>query len=334
MGSVYDRPGPYRVKSLEFPDMKDTTRENRPVPLKVYFPLDRTGSPFPLVIMSHGGAGNCDSFTLQAEHLAGYGYVVICPEDVYSSNKRVAYYMSRAGGRLKFREALHKITKDPKAVLERPRDVSFAIDQAVCWNTEHKQMAGMINTAKIGVMGHSFGAYTVLASCGAQPILDYLEPKVGPGKGLAGNLGDPRVTFGFAMSPQSPGTTYFGRSSYKTINKPLVCISGSKDVQKRFDGAAMDPFVRREVLELLPPGNKYFLWLDNADHFSFADHPKGNRFFPSEARKDAQRICKSLMVLFSDFFLKNKTEAAGMLNEKYVNSLCGNVVTKVEWHEK
>lgn len=119
--------------------------------------------------------------------------------------------MSRAGGRLKFRAALHKITKDPKAVLERPKDVSFAIDQAVCWNTEHKQMAGMINTDKIGVMGHSFGTYTVLAACGAQPILDYLEPKIHPGKGLAGDLSDSRIIFGFAMSPQSPGTIRQGQ---------------------------------------------------------------------------------------------------------------------------
>lgn len=30
-------------------------------------------------------------------------------------------------------------------------------------------------------MGHSFGAYTALAVCGAQPILDYLEPVMPPG---------------------------------------------------------------------------------------------------------------------------------------------------------
>ena len=328
---AYEKKGTYTVRTLEFRYVHDARRNGRNVPLKVHYPAE--GNDFPLVIMSHGGAGTWDAHIYQAKHLASHGYVVICTEHVYSNNIRVKYYMRRAGGGMRFRDALHRITTDPKAVLERPRDVSFAIDQAILWNSKHKVLADKINTKRIAVMGHSFGAYTTLVVCGARPILDYLEPKVQSGTGLAEDLSDSRVTFGFAMSPQSPGTTYFGNDSYRTINRPLVCLTGSKDTQKGFDGGMMLPHTRWEVLQLLPAGQKYFLWLENADHLCFSDNPKAF-LLPSKARADAQRISKALMVIFCDYFLKGKQEAQEKINEEYVNTLCGNVVTKVKWFEK
>jgi predicted dienelactone hydrolase len=197
-------------------------------------------------------------------------------------------------------------------VLGRPRDVSFAINQAEEWNRTHPKLTGRIDTGKIGVMGHSYGAYTTPAVCGAQPILDYLEPVVPPGRGLAGDLGDRRVAFGFAMSPQSPGTTYFGPDSYRSVRCPLVMLTGSKDEQKRFDAAIMPATARREVFTLLPPGQKYFLWLKNVDHFAFADNAK-SFLFPSRARRDTTRITRALMVVAADHFLKARPGAATVL---------------------
>jgi predicted dienelactone hydrolase len=327
----YDQPGPHKVKTLEFPGLKDRSREDRSVPLKVLFPSEGRG--FPLVVISHGGGGNWDANLYQAQHLASHGYVVVNVEHVYSNNTRVKYYMSRRGGGMRFLEALHRITTDPKAVLERPRDVSFAIDQAALWNREHEEIARKIDTRKIAAMGHSFGAYTTLVVCGARPILDHLEPSVQPGKGLAGDLSDSRVTFGFAMSPQSPGTTYFGKESYKTINRPLVCLTGSKDVQKSSTGRMMLPGARALVLDLLPKGDKLFLWLENADHFGFSDGPKAH-VLPSKARKDAQRISKALMVVACDHYLKGKKEASANMNADFANSLCGDVITKIGWHAR
>lgn len=329
--TAYDQPGAYQVKTLEFPDLQDAKRQGRKVPLKVHFPAaeDR----FPLVIISHGGGGNWDANLYQARHLASHGYVVVCVEHVDSNGARLKYYMSRAGGGMRFWAALHKITKDAGAVLERPRDVSFAIDQAILWNANHPELAGKIETDKIAVMGHSFGAYTTLVVCGARPILDYLEPPVGGGKGLAPDLSDQRVTFGLAMSPQSPGTTYFGPESYRSIDRPLVCLTGSGDIQKRFDGWLLGPQSRWEVFRLLPPGRKYFLWLENADHLSFSDSPKAY-LLPSRARADAQRLSEAMMVVFCDYFLKGEQRSLAAMNEGYVNSLCGPVVTRVRWLEK
>jgi predicted dienelactone hydrolase len=229
-----------------------------------------------------------------------------------------------------FMQALHRITQDADAMLGRPKDVSFAIDQAISWNESSPELKGRIDTKKIGMMGHSYGAYTTLVVCGARPIHDYLIPAQNPPTGLAGDLSDPRVTFGFPMSPQPIGGTYFGEDSYNTINRPLVCLTGPKDDWKTFDGKVMPGERRLEVFKLLPPGEKYFFWLENADHMSFSDGPKAVGPFRTGAMPDAQRISKALMVVSCDYYLKGKKSAAEFISEAYVNSLCGKVVTKAK----
>ncbi len=98
----------------------------------------------------------------------------------------------------------------------------------------------------------------------------------------------------------------------------MVGISGSKDTWKTFDDKVMAAKNRWQFWELLPNGDKYFLWLENADHFSFADNPTAWLFL-SKSRPDVQRISKAMMVLFCDHFLKEKKEAKDKMNTEYAN---------------
>lgn len=330
----FDRDGPFNVTTFEFRGLKDAKRNDRPVPIKVHCP--EAAGPFPLVIISHGGAGNWDSNVTQATRLASHGYVVLCPEHVYSNTARVREYMRGRGGRMRtrFMEALQRITTDPNAVLQRPRDISFAIDTALKWNASESPLKGKIIPDKIAVMGHSFGAYTTLVVCGARPILDYLEPRVEPGKGLAPDLSDARVTVGLVMSPQGPGCTFFNERSYKTINRPLFCLSGSRDLGKSATATLLPPSNRKKAFDLIPPGKKTLLWLENADHLAFSYNPGARIQLPSPARNDAQRISKAVMVLFCDAWLKNSAQARAALNKETMSALCGDVVSKVNWFEK
>jgi predicted dienelactone hydrolase len=327
--SGYERPGRHAATMVEFPDLVDAGRERRPVPMRVRAPA--SGGPYPLVILSHGAGGNLNSSAYLAEHLVSHGYVVVSIEHIHSNTRQAKFLMSHAGGNLKLMDAIHRLTKDAREVLGRPRDVGFAIDRAIEWNAHHPTLTGRIDTARIGVMGHSFGAYTTLAVCGAQPIRDYLEPPVAPGTGLAGDLGDRRVRFGLAMSPQSPGTTFFGPDSYRSVRCPLVLLTGSRDVQKRYDGETLPAVTRREAFALLPPGHKYFVWLDNADHMAFGD---GSSLLRSRARRDTHRIVRALALVAADRFLKDRPEAAAGLTEAYARSLLGRVVSDLEWLEK
>lgn len=335
-GDDHSSPGTHTVATLEYSNLTDSRRGGRRVPVKVHHPRD--GGPFPLVILSHGATGAWDSLEGLARHLASHGYVVMCPSHVYSNTERTREYMkeSRKLFRLaKYLEAGRRMLKDPKAVLERPRDISFVIDQAERWNKDKTHpLGGRIDPSRIAVGGHSFGAYTTYAVCGARPILDHLSPPVKPGKGLGPDLSDPRVSAGIAMSPQGPGGSFFDRESFKTIRCPLLCFSGSRDKMEGLNGESLDPKTRLESFHLMPGGQKYYLWLENAGHMAFADARDKALFGPSREWKDTQRITKAMILVFCDAMLKDVKKARGLLNRKFAESLTGTRVNRITWYQK
>jgi len=320
--------GTFETAALEFPDLVDENRQ-RAVPLKVHYPM--TGEKFPLVVFSHGAVGNWNANIYQARHLASHGYVVICPEHIYSNTDRFRYYMTQEGGGLTMREATYRIITDPQAVLERPRDIGFAIDQAAVWNQSHADLKGKIDADRVVVTGHSFGAYTTLAVCGARPVMDHLRGNYGTGL-YPEDLSDPRVRLGIALSPQGPHSAFFGPESYKTVDRPVVCFSGSRDWQAEGGGGNLPPEERYQAYTLLPPGGKYVVWLTNADHLSFSKRP--GRQMRSPARSDVIRICQALTVIFCDYYLKNRESYSRYFNQDFVDSLAGGEVPTIRFEAK
>lgn len=229
--------------------------------------------------------------------------------------------------------ALHRMTCDADAALERPGDVKFAIDTALKWNGSDADLKGRIQPEMIGVTGHSFGAYTTEVICGAKPRLNYL---IGGSKQFSAmmlaNLADPRVKAGVALSPQGPGTVCFDERSFASIDRPMLWITGSKDTQKKYDGTQMSASARQEGFALMPPGDKYLVWLTNADHMGFSYNPKQRlQLIRSPARDDQQRIAKAMTVAFFDAYLKDSEEARRCLDQQYVQSLVGAQIRKVEF---
>ncbi|MCZ7648304.1 MAG: hypothetical protein M5U26_24105 [Planctomycetota bacterium] len=330
---AYEQPGPFDVRVREFPDLKDAKRAGRRVPLKAVYPTgEKATGPFPLAIFSHGGAGNYDANIEQAKHLASHGYVVVAPQHVDSDTDRVRHYMSPGGGRMKFWDALNQITIDAPASLERPRDVSFAIDRALEWNRDDAELKGKIDPEKIGMAGHSYGAYTTLVACGAVPMPDHLVPRPKPEdcRGLA----DARIKAGVAMSPQGKGGVWFDETSFKEMRVPMLLLTGSKDQLKGPKGEILPPENRRLAFDAMAPGEKHLAWLANVDHMAFSHNPAARQLFPSPALEDGQRIAKALTAAFFEAYLKNDARARGCLGAEYANSLAGKVVDKVEWSRK
>lgn len=317
--------GPLTVETLEFPNLMDVNRfaieptaplsrllprnENSPtltkrrIPIKVHIPA--TGGPFPIIIVSHGAGGNWDTHYAQAQHLASHGYAVLCLEHVGSNTGCL-----KSGIRLMHN--LNKMIRDANEVLGRPKDVSFAIDRAMDWNVSNANLRGRLDTRHVGVLGHSFGAFTTMVICGMRPALDWLEPPVEPGKGLGPNLSDARVTCGVALSPQGADEPFFIGESFVTLRLPLMGISGTEDKQQ----GGLPPMNRYKSFALWPEGagqNK-FVWLANAHHLDFTDSTGAKQQGVRSAnREDVQPIVRAATLLFFNTHLKGDTSAAGNL---------------------
>ena len=318
----HSSPGEFASSQIDFPDLRDAARQNRNIPIKVHLP--RGDGPFPVVLVSHGAAGNRDSNFAQARHLASHGYVAICLEHVGSNTDRL-----KQGG-LRLGKVVAAMTRDSDEVLNRPRDVSFAIDQILKWQQTHPELRGKFDMRRIGVMGHSFGAYTVLAICGARPALDWIKPKVGVGRGLGPDCFDKRVKCGVALSPQGPGEPFFLPESYRTIRLPLLGISGDRDRQQGFE-----PKHRRQAFPLWPKNDRFLLWIDNASHLSFSDatgsrrwnqDPKRNRM--AQAREDVQKIARAATLIFFDQYLTGQADV--LLKDANLSRYTGGTVDNIE----
>ena len=62
--------------------------------------------------------------------------------------------------------AMRKSAANPQNAINRPRDVSFAIDELERLNREASPWQHRLDLDHIGVAGHSFGAFTTLACAG------------------------------------------------------------------------------------------------------------------------------------------------------------------------
>lgn len=278
--------GGYATADLTLTDERIAFGSKRQVPFRVHYPLSRENHP--VVIISHGAGGDIDTHFAQAKHLASHGYVAICVEHVGSNRGRLT-----AG--LRIVKNLRDMTHDANEARSRPADISFAIDCAIKWNTNHATLKRRMDTKRIAIMGHSYGAYTAMVSCGIRPALTWFTPVIPPGKGLGDSLRDPRIQCGIALSPQAPGEPFFIKESYASLAVPLLGISGTDDLQQ----GGGSPEQRRDAFTLWPDGQHAFVWLANAKHSDFTDSTGSQRrMLPSSTREDVQPITRAATLLF------------------------------------
>src|SRR5580765_2825606 len=196
-------PGPFAVKVIDQP-WRDESRK-RDVAVRIYLPDakgnakgDAPQTKRPLVVMSHGLGGSRTTYPYIGHHLASHGYLVIAPTHAGSDTQSFldwsrdhrdeAQKAGAAGGGW-----LLASISDPANLRERPLDVKFVLDEAA----RSDLLKDLVDMERIGVAGHSFGAYTAMAIGGMTMDL--------PG-GKATSLRDARVKAVLPMSPEGPGT--------------------------------------------------------------------------------------------------------------------------------
>jgi dienelactone hydrolase len=140
----------------------------RTLAAEFWYPADTKGK-FPLVVFSHGSFGTRTSNESLYRELASHGYVVCSIDHTYQ-----CFYTTNKSGKLLFissefmdeirrenagedKQRSYKLYKKWMAV--RVGDIDFVIDTIKAGSDD---LYGLINTDKIGVIGHSLGGAAAL----------------------------------------------------------------------------------------------------------------------------------------------------------------------------
>ena len=269
---------------------RDAVR-NRDVPVRIFLPKrderagGASGERYPVVVFSHGAGGSREGYAYAATHLASHGYLVVLPQHAGSDT---AAWRSAAGG------PVAKMVDDAANLENRPRDVSFVLDQV----SHDPELAARADMNRVGGAGHSFGAYTSLAAAG-------LRVKI---EGATRSWPDARVKAAVAMSPQGTGTMGIHAASWDAITVPVLCLTGTKDMGQGQRAAAW----RRDILGHIKAPTT-FIEIVDANHMTFAIS-KGGLSDSQRARggsynEEHNRLIRLSLTAFLDAYVRGDQAA-------------------------
>ncbi len=186
----------------------------------------------PVIVISHGLGSNPEEFEAYARHLASYGYLVAVPQHPGSDYKQIEDML--AGNS-------QEVFKS-KEFIDRPLDVSYLLDELERRNGE--EYGNKLDLNRVGVMGHSFGAYTALALAGGGIDFEKLETACAPVLDAPNislllqcrALRLPRLTYSLrdrrvkaVLSVDLVGSEVFSTEGLSHIEIPVFLVGGSED---------------------------------------------------------------------------------------------------------
>jgi predicted dienelactone hydrolase len=271
------KPGPFKFDRKTLTLSTNPNRQSslshsvaRQFEVDIYLPQRQT-QPSPVIIISHGLGSAPINYSYLAEHFASYGFVAALPQHIGSDTKSLKAIIDG--------QSLEDVS--PAEFLDRPLDIKDLLNELTRLSHTDSAFKGQLNLQKIGIVGHSFGAYTSLALAGAeinhtrlkeqcvgtQPtfnlsLIFQCRAKVLPSSNY--NLSDSRIKAVIAVSPLA--STVFGPEGIGNIKIPTMIMSSSHDV--------LTPAIPEQIYPFLwlKTPHKYLALLMNAGH-SFPNDP-------------------------------------------------------------
>ncbi len=298
-------PGPGTLTAVFEDAVWTDGRRDRAVPVRIYAPDPKHGDgPFPVVVFSHGGGESRKAYGYLGRPWARNGYAVVFVTHKGNDAEAVREGGMKALGRADF------------AV--RPADMRFVIDRLLSPELAHPLLRGRIDTERIAAAGQCAGSTTVFALAG----LTSRDPQ--------GNLKtyrDERIRATVALSPQVGSTRARARQeslhedSWSTVEGPVLVMTGLEDFNW-IPEARANPGVVRKPYDGMPPGDKFLVEIEGAEHNAFTDsvpyYPAGERD-PRHHGWIAQAT-----TAFLDAYLRGMEEARAWLeNERLEKETAG-----------
>lgn len=241
--------------------------ENRKVTIEFWYPVD-AGGRYPLVVFSHGAFGISASNTSTYSELASNGYIVCSISHPYHSMYTIDTDGNFTMGDRSFRQEVIDVNNDvydnetvykleQKWMKVRTEDMNFVID-TIIKNTEDDgsdQVYHLIDTDKIGLLGHSLGG-AVGVQLGRER--DDIDAVIN----LDGDLLGECVDF-------VDGKYVINDEIY-----PVPILGIYTDTMKQLYDSVTDPdFVIPQKLILATAPNAYEIYIAGTNHMSLTDLP-------------------------------------------------------------
>ncbi|MEH2069688.1 MAG: alpha/beta hydrolase [Nostoc sp.] len=295
----------------------------RKFPADIYLPITQT--PHPIIVISHGLGSDRTSFAYLAEHLASYGFVVAVPEHPGSNSKQMQALFAGTADRV----------TNPREFIDRPLDIKFLLDELTRLSKSNQTFQGRLNLEQVGVVGQSFGGYTVLALAGAKINFEQLKadcPALEDTLNISRllqclavnlpnteyNLSDDRIKAAIAIDPVD--SSIFGKASLSQIKIPLMIVSGSADTVAPALPEQIQPFT------WLTTPSKYLALINGGTHFStIAESADAVIPIPTQIIGSspalARRYVKALSIPFFETYVAEQPSFLPYLSTDYANTI-------------
>ena len=268
---------------------------NRDIPVRVYVPADE--GPHPVILFSHGLGGGRDNSVYLGQQWAAHGYVAVFMQHIGSDDS-----LWKDKGKLSALMSAKRAI-NPENFILRLGDVKAVIDTLEQWNiTRGHALYTLMDLQHIGMSGHSFGAVTTQGVSGQVYPSATEQPT------------DSRIDAALVMSPSKPRQGD-ATLAFSKVNIPWLLMTGTKDEARITDISVED---RLAVYPLLPPGGKYELVLDGAEHMAFSDTPpRGD----AVRNPNHHRVIMAVSTAFFDAYLKDDRHAKDWLESGGIQSV-------------
>ncbi len=279
---------------------------------RVHFP--DTGDKLPLIVFSHGFGADKTAFATISQHVAEHGYVIVHPSHAdgfgRSGNKQGGG-ASKPGaggiGALRSGGGLAGLLNDPAKIEGRIADVVTVMDSIEQLSTKVPALKGRIDTMRIGVGGHSYGAYTSMLIGGVTADIGGVKAR---------SFADRRVRCILPISGQGTGQQGLTESSWANLKLPMMTMTGSRDQGAGGQG----PDWKKEPFKFSPPGDKYLVFIEGANHLSFGGGLGGRNSGTTD-------VVKATTLAFWDAYLKGDEKAKAALKSGEVVKPFGSTVS-------
>ena len=280
-------------------------KRSRDIPVRIYLPDSRASAP--VVLFSHGLGGSHEGNRFMGDHWSARGYAAVFLQ--HPGSDTAVWRDVPVAERL---AAMRKAASLDNFLL-RVHDVPAVLNTLAGWNAaaDHS-LRGRLDLARAGMSGHSFGAVTTEAVSG----------EAFPG-GIS--FTDARIRAAIAFSPSSPRARD-PKQAFGSVLIPWLLMTGTKDTVIIGDA---DLESRLAVFPSLPPGEKYELVLDRAEHSAFTD-----RALPGDTEPrnpNHHRAILAISTAFWDTFLRHDGAAKAWLEGSGPRSV---LESKDRWQKK